>query len=52
MDLVDMGCEGADWILLAWDGDRRRALGNVVISLRIPWGEGVGGWGTKSFFII
>jgi hypothetical protein len=35
-DLQDVGCGDMDWIELATDGDRRRALVNVVINLRVP----------------
>jgi hypothetical protein len=36
MDLHDVGCWGMDWIGLAQDRDRWRALVNVVMNLRIP----------------
>ena len=36
MDIQDMGCEGIDWICLAEDRDRWRALVNAVMNLRIP----------------
>ena len=37
MDLPEMGWEGGmDWIDLAEDRDRRRALVNAVMNLRIP----------------
>jgi len=35
MDLQDVGCGGIDWIDLARDRDRWRALVNAVMSLRV-----------------
>jgi hypothetical protein len=35
MDLQEVGC-GVDWIDIAQDGDRWRAVLNVVITLRVP----------------
>jgi len=35
MDLQEMGCECVDWIQLAEDGDRWRALMNVVMKFRV-----------------
>jgi hypothetical protein len=36
VDLGDIGCDGMDWIGLAADGDRWRALVNAVMNLRFP----------------
>jgi hypothetical protein len=35
IDLLEEGCGGLDWIDLAQDRDRWRALVNVVMNLRV-----------------
>jgi hypothetical protein len=40
MDLREVGCEVADWIDVAQDRDRWRALVNAVLNLRVPQNAG------------
>ena len=36
IDLQEVGCGSVDWIELAQDGDRRRALVTAVMNLLVP----------------
>jgi hypothetical protein len=36
MDLLEMGCGGVDWIALAQDRDKWRALVKAIMNLPVP----------------
>jgi hypothetical protein len=36
IDLREIGWDGVDWVDLAQDRDKWRALANTVINLRVP----------------
>jgi hypothetical protein len=36
INLREIGCNGVDWIDLAQDRDRWRALVNTIMNLRVP----------------
>jgi hypothetical protein len=57
MDLLEIGWNGLDWIALAQDRDKWRALVNAVMNLRVPWNAGklsngyiIGGLSSSSQF--
>jgi hypothetical protein len=41
MDLREIGWDGMDWIDLAQDRDRWRALVNTALNLRVPKNAGI-----------
>jgi hypothetical protein len=40
IDLREIGWDGVDWIDLAQDGDKWRALVNTVMNLGVPYNAG------------
>jgi hypothetical protein len=44
MDLLQIGVSVVDWIFLAQDRYRWRALVNSVMNLRVPWMLGTAEW--------
>jgi hypothetical protein len=48
MDLKEIGWEGVDWIYLAQDSDRLRALVNSIVNLQDP--QTMGNFSVKRFY--
>ena len=40
MDLQEVGCKGMDWLDLAHDRERWRALVHAVMKVRVPYNTG------------
>jgi hypothetical protein len=40
MDLLEVGCEGMEWINVAQDRDRWQELMNAVMNLQVPYNAG------------
>jgi hypothetical protein len=51
MDLREVGWGDVDWIDLAQDMNRWRAVVNAVLNLRVPWSVGklLSSWASGSF---
>jgi hypothetical protein len=40
MDILEIGWGGVDWIGVAWDRDKWKALVNAVMNLRVSYNSG------------